>query len=254
MHTNVAATLSSTIALVVTGMLAMPASAATIFSASMTGAELAASENVSFPAGPPQLWGDSAEFFNEAENQLLMQWDLLPSGPRGPLQFTVNVDYNPIESDGDNDPVFAIADGTHFAGIFRTDNDDSSASTLEGTVSAKSVALGPGESIVTGLGSVQPFSFELYTIPTTISDYAEGSFSSTQVFQVPGAVIDPSRPLSLILASGDVSLGEKYMLNSVSVSIDAIPEPSTATLLLSALGVWIAVRAAGRRRQSAVPA
>ena len=40
MSTNIAATLRWTIAVVVTAMLANPASAAIIFSASMTGAEL----------------------------------------------------------------------------------------------------------------------------------------------------------------------------------------------------------------------
>jgi hypothetical protein len=214
----------------------------------MTGAELAASDDVSFPSDDPSLRGTSLDFYNGDEDQVLMRWNLLPSGPRSPLRFTVDVNYSPIgDSDDDNDPIFAITDGRNFAGIFRVDNDNSSASTLEGTVTTSAVTLGPGESIVTGLGSVQPFRFELSTGPTMIANYAEGTFTSAESFRVPGAVLDPSRALSLILASGSVSHGERYRVHSLRVSIEEIPEPTTAALLLLAAGCWTGWRVFKRR-------
>jgi hypothetical protein len=209
----------------------------------MTGAQLAASDAVSFPANDPVLDGASLDFFNTADDQVLMRWDLLPSGPRGPLRFTVDVNYSPIgEAGDDNDPIFAITDGTNFAGIFRVDNNNSSASTLEGTVEGAEVTLGPGESIATGLGSVQPFTFELSTGPLMIANYAEGTFASAANFRIPGVALDPTRALSLILASGSVSHGERYRVHSLRVSVEQIPEPSGATIILVMLAAWAAVR------------
>jgi hypothetical protein len=212
----------------------------------MTGAQLAASDAVSFPTNQPALRGTTLEFHNAADDQVLMRWDLLPPASRGPLRFTIDVNYSPGGHVGDDsDPIFAITDGSRFAGIFRTDNNNSSASTLEGTTTATSVTLGPGASIVTGLGSVQPFTFELSTGPTMIANYEEGTFSTTATFQVPGAPLDPAGPIGLILASGSVSHGEKYRLHSLRVSIEAIPEPSTLALVLLAVALWLGVRRSG---------
>ncbi len=220
-------------ALLASSITSPSVSAGTIFERFLTGEELADSPDVSFPTDQPKLIGSSLEFFNKANEQVLLRWELLPQQTRNPLRFIVTVDYTALKHPtSDNDPIFAISDGDTFGGIFRVDNAGGSASTLEGTVTTTAVSLGPGESIGTNLDPVEPFVYELLTSPTLITGYAQPGFVSEASFLLPGAAIDPSAPLSLILASGSISVHERYRVHSLGVVIQQIPEPATATLFL----------------------
>jgi hypothetical protein len=48
-------------------------------------------------------------------------------------------------------------------------------------------------------------------------------------FTHPAAMFDPTQSIALVLASSGVSVNERYLINSLTVTISAIPEISPIT-------------------------
>ena len=238
------------------------ADAASLFNQSLTGEQMAANANVSFPTVQPTANGSSLDFGTGTGGQPLVVWNLLPAAPRGGLIFTIDVDYTPLTSD--NDPHFGILAGGRYHFLNRIDNSggqlNAYSSTITGNVqSGVSNLAGVPAS---GLGPVEPFRFS-FTVEdegagAVVTSASEGSASFTTSIAFPGPIIDTDDALAFVMtrASGNsvtFSGNERYRLNSVGVRIDplaapsVVPLPAALPLLLGGLGMLAAVR---RRRQA----
>jgi hypothetical protein len=199
-----------------------------VFDEMQTGAQLAVNADVTFPTDQPTLSGSSLDFINSADAQVLLRWNLLPAAARGPLEITVTVDYDPLTND--NDPIFAITAGTRVLGLFRSDNGSGQAHVVAGSVTTTSSSMGQGDTIVAnGLGVVDAFTFNLSSDQLAVTSYEEGAISTMGTFTHPTAMFDPTQSIALVLASSGVSVNERYLINSLTVTISAIPEISPIT-------------------------
>jgi hypothetical protein len=209
-----------------------------VFNQTQTGAQLAANPNVTFPTDQPTLDDDSLDFINTADGQVLLRWSLLPAAPRAALEITVTVDYDPLTND--NDPLFGVTAGSRFLGLQRANNASGSAAVIAGSVTETTASLGVGDTIAAnGLGGVEPFTFDLSSELLAVTRYEEGTFNTTGTFTHSNAQFDPMQAIAFVLASGGVSENEGYRINSVSVAITAIPEPSSICCLSIALVVCL---------------
>jgi len=133
---------------------------ALLFSQAQTGQDLYQQNGgaTNFYVTPSEIGAGYIKLDPTANEQVLFSWNLLAAGIRGDLLVDVTVDYTPLSSD--NDPVFLISDGSVGVGVIRLDS---------GTVYAQKYNDNGGSlngrtqssSLLTELGSVDPFSFQL---------------------------------------------------------------------------------------------
>lgn len=226
---------------------ALPASGVPLFDQSLTGAQLAADPGVSFPTDTPSVSGNALDIINTADAQVLLRWNLLPAAPRGALHIRTTVDYDRITTQtADNDPLFGIAGDDLFLGVSRQNNGGGQVGSIRSTLTATTSSVSSGPLLLTAIDPLDPFTFDLRTDLLAITRYEEGSDVATGTFAPPGGAFDASGPIDFVLASGGVSVGEGFRINSVSVTITAVPEPGTRALL----GIGLAALAVGRRRAS----
>ncbi|MGK7878359.1 MAG: PEP-CTERM sorting domain-containing protein [Xenococcaceae cyanobacterium] len=236
------------------GFFAMTSSAqATIlFSESQTGVELFNNSDVTFPSVSPVINGSSIDFGTGTAAEALLVWDLLPAAPRGDLDISIAIDYTPLTSD--NDPYFAIFDGSNYFGLARLDNTGASMDGLiyvvRGSATATEILNRTIDSIpLTGVDSVQPFSYDLWiadggTGPASLNNFVEGPDSAAGPFSSLGNFINTDNPLKFIFYRdiGNNGGPEQYRINSIAIEIEekdieSVPEPSTIFGLGLALGL-----------------
>ncbi|MGK7874962.1 MAG: PEP-CTERM sorting domain-containing protein [Xenococcaceae cyanobacterium] len=234
------------------GFLAMTSSAqATIlFSESQTGVELFNNSDVTFPTTSPVINGSSIDFGTGTAAEALLVWDLLPAAPRGELDISIAIDYTPLTTD--NDPYFAIFDGSNYLGLLRNDNADSgnagSIIVVRGSATATELLSENLDSIpLTGLDPVEPFSYDLWVGdggagPASLNNFVEGADSAAGPFPYLGNFINTDNALNFVLYRdfGSNGASEQYRINSIAIEIEekeAVPEPSTILGLGLALGL-----------------
>lgn len=202
-----------------------------VFQQTLTGAQLynLDGNGVNFTAGVGvSLDGDSLDLDPSDNEQILFSWELLPSADRGSLICTVTIDYTPETAD--NDPVLLISDGTNTVGLVRMDT---------GTIHAQSYLVNSDSisgrketsNIFSGTDTVEPFTFEILledeSASSSLIRFTEGGMSTaagTSIAYV--RALDTDQALSFIWASSSVASGELYQLNSITVTLTAVVEPS----------------------------
>ncbi|WP_136442246.1 hypothetical protein [Pacificoceanicola onchidii] len=193
--------------------------AATLFTQSYTGAELAA-----FATDPANvaITGTAADFTVTTASQgtSLITLDILRAAERGDLILSLDVDFIRLPgSITDNGPIFAFSNPTNAIGTQRQNNSGGS-----------HVFRGAGAAVtaMTGLGANSPFSMSLYVGdengPTTGS-VTEGSNSASNIL-LP-YTLDTDDILGFRLFASNA--GEGYRLNSLTITIeDLAPVPLPA--------------------------
>ena len=231
------------------------AQATIIFSDAQTGLELFNNSDVTFPSVSPVINGSSIDFSSGTEGEALLVWDLLPAESRGDLEISIAIDYTPLTLD--NDPFFAIFDGSNFIALQRADNMNGEILIRSGLATNTTLLGIPSDSIpLTGIGSVEPFSYELWVVdggagPASVNNFVEGVDSATGPFFYPSNFIDTDNPLSFVVYRPEGSAAsEQYRINSIAIDIEeketeTVPEPKT--ILGSIIGLGLGLR---RRRNS----
>lgn len=224
-----------------------------LFSETLTGAQLAASSDVTLnPNAAFTVVGDALQIDPGSNDLILVRWNVLSASDRGALSVSITFDYTPISSDADPDILFA--DGTSVLGITRRDRNDTG-----GTALATWTTDGPNKrgtpeqaDLATNLGDPQPTTFELYLADegtaSSLTSYTEGSFSLSSAYAYPSRFLDTDQALSFVFAAGGYNgSSELYQLNSVSVTVTAVPEPTTVATWIGLAGLMAA--GAMRRRR-----
>ena len=228
-------------------LVAASVQAGTIFSQTQTGLDLFNNPDVTFPTTAPTINGSSLDFGTGTTNDALLVWDLLPAGERGELDISIEVDYDPLS--GDNDPIFALFDGSNYLGVIRTDGQQAVGVRGNGTPT-QTLNLTVEAGGATGLGPVEPYSFDLWLADeaagASLNNFVEGSDSAPGPFPYTGNFIDTDQALSLVMYRPIVNGGsERYRLNSVSITVDdkkTAPEPAAALALLGLGAAAVAKR------------
>ncbi|MGK7924814.1 MAG: PEP-CTERM sorting domain-containing protein [Spirulina sp.] len=226
-------------------LVATSVQAGILFNESQTGIELFNNPNVTFPAAAPVINGSSIDvagaLSHPTNREALLVWDLLPSANRGDLDISITIDYTPISSD--SDPRFGIFDGSNYLGLVRIDNNGGSIQIERGSATTTGLEQPPVTegTPLTGIGSVQPYSFNLWIAdggagPASLNNFVEGANSATGPFVYQGNFLDTDNPLSLVLYESD---SEQYKINSLAVMIEEkdVPEPSMVLGTLAILGL-----------------
>ena len=218
------------------------AQAGILFDESQTGIELFNNPDIVFPAAAPSVNGSSIDFGFGAHNEVMMLWDLLPAGNRGDLDISIAVDYTPLT--GDNDPIFAIFDGTNYLALDRYDNLGGGISLRRGTATSTAVLNHTLDYVVTDLGPVEPFSYDLWIAdggagPASVNNFVEGANSAAGPLSYQANFVDTDNALQFgIYRQHGAASTERYRINSIAVTIEEkkdVPEP-TATAALFILG------------------
>jgi hypothetical protein len=214
------------------------ARSAVLFSATESGAQLAANADVSFPTVMPTLNGTSLDFGIGAPADVLMTWMLLPASVRSDLHVEITLRYEELTLD--NDPRFGISDGTNFQGGSRTDQ--GFFGSLSSSLTATEASNEAWDSWCGGLGShsaVDSIAWEIDIAagaagPTSLSNYQEGSSFCPGPKILAANYVDVDQPLSFVLYRDAVSGTEQYRLESVSIVISDGSPPSP----LPGIGFW----------------
>ncbi len=156
-----------------------------------------------------------------------------------PVTVSVTVDAPALT--GDNDLMLFLTDGTNTAGALRSDTGNSGGlghimesadigNVLPVVITHNTVYTGAG------FNNVFQVDFVLQAAATNVTLSVNSASASRNV-----RALDRTAELSLLLVGADA--GERYQVNSISVSVEgtaAVPEPSSWALLLFAvaLGVW----------------
>lgn len=219
-----------------TAMLPVGLLGQTLFNQSYTGQQLLQADggDTTFNVATTDLGGGTIELDPSANDQVLFSWDLLPAGTRGGLVIDVTVDYTPATSD--NDPIFLMSDATQAVGIVRLDSGVVHAQKYNPSGTSLNSRT-ETSNIITGLGSVEPFSFQILledaSIASSLTDYTEGSASTPNPTSISYShALDTDQALTFLMASSSVASSELYQLNSVSISVSAVPEQSSFALIV----------------------
>ncbi|HKK18978.1 MAG TPA: hypothetical protein VJ952_09895, partial [Opitutales bacterium] len=80
-------------------------------------------------------------------------------------------------------------------------------------------------------------------------DFTEGAASTPDSTSVAYSnALDTDQPLSFLMASSSVAGSELYQLNSVSISVTAVPEPARASLIAGFVTILFVLKRNLRRR------
>ena len=226
--------------------LAISANPGRADSITLTGADLLASPYVIFPTTQPVLSGDSISFGPGSNADKLFVLSLEPLLPSLTSTLSLNINLTRLPCSGscawgeinDWDPGLFLSDGTNLFGFRLVDNitgwaayDDLGYTTIF-----------PGTTFPSFGDSVDVNATFTLLSDQTVLDVAflsqSGSATTTRTF-------DAMTGLSLVLAR-DNDAGEQYQINSISLSVAAVPEVSTYAMMLAGLGL---VGAMARRRR-----
>ena len=229
----------STVAAFTAILAALPlgAQAASLFSATYTGAEFAAATTTG--SATVSISGTTATYDATADRAAIATLDLLTAGARGDLTLTVTINYDRLSAD--NDLGFGLTDGATLLGAMIADNNGGQLIRLDG---------GPGalNSVSTGLGVSQAvtasFNVSDNSGPATLDVIYGASSVSGNAYT---STLDTDTALSFSLFADDDE--EVFRINSVSVDLRTpapVPLPAGGVLLLAGLAGL-----AGLRRRTA---
>ena len=115
MRVSTGAILSATIIGTIFGVTS-GVDAATVFSSTQTGAQLATNGEVT--SIDPETSGSSLEFTLGEVNSVFLQWNLISAASRSGLLVDIVVDYTPLGG-SDNDFWVGLSDGNKAVGFYR---------------------------------------------------------------------------------------------------------------------------------------
>ncbi len=232
-------------------LVATSAQAKILLNETQTGLELFSNSDVTFPSVSPTISGSSFEFGTGPLGEALLVWDLLPAAPRGELDISIAIDYTPLTED--NDPIFALFDGSNYLGLSRVDNDAGGISIARGSATDTAIVdFTEDATRFTGIGAVDPFSYDLWIAdggagPASVNNFVEDEDAAAGPFAYEDNFIDTDNALSFVLyrPPGSTGIAEQYQINSIAIAIEekaTTPEPATAVGILAALGLGFAIR------------
>jgi hypothetical protein len=224
-------------------LLGRAVTAETIFSGSWTGADLANDPTVSFPTRSPQLVGNSLQFL--AGNQDNVPLIVLPLVPANLLSGTATITINAnltrlpaVYSNGpdDFDPTFAVSDGMNILWFSAGDNAGGSGWFGSGNL-INNTGGDTIEFTEAGFPNVGG-SFDVHSqfklLPA--SSLISGSFLNGSYTKTMNTALDSSAALDFRFSGNNKE--EQYQINSLSIQVEGVPEPSTFALLgMSAFGL-----------------
>ena len=209
--------------------------AASIFSATYTGAEYAALAPVSSNA-TASVSGSSVTYTVTNSFSPMAVLGLLSPWPRrGDLIMSATVVYDALTTD--NDLGFGFSDGSSLIGALQADNSGGALYSLDGSASNLNlISSAPLFSSTVSLTLLVPQSGDPATLSVT-----SGAFTLSDIALSSG--LTTGNVLSFGLYGNDV--GESYRINSVSIDVSvasAVPLPAGGVLLIGGLGGLIALR------------
>jgi len=213
-------------------------------SITLTGADLLASPYVTFPTTQPVLSGDSIRFGPGSNAEKLFVLSLAPLLPSLTSTLSLNINLTRLPCSGscawgeinDWDPGLFLSDGTNLFGFRLVDN-------ISGWTAVSYTDLGNRLSSDLGFtnfpGTAFPSigdSVDVNSTFTLLSDQTvlDVAFLSQSESATTTRTFDATTGLSLVLAR-DNDAGEQYQINSISLSVAAIPEPETYAMMLAGL-------------------
>lgn len=209
------------------------AHAATLFSATYTGAEFASATTTG--AASVSTSGTTATYDATADRAAIATLDLLAAGPRDDLTLTVTINYDRLSLD--NDLGFGLTDGTTLLGAMIADNNNGQLFRLDG---------GPGalNSITTGIGVSQAVTASFTVLDNSGPATLDVTYGSTSVSNNAfNTTLDTDTALSFSLFADDDQ--ESFRINSVSVDLSTpapVPLPAGGALLLTGLVGLVSLR------------
>jgi hypothetical protein len=211
-----------------------PLVAATVLNETYTASELFSM--ATFPSRSPSLtMGNTRLEFpvGAADDQVLLVLPLLSANSLSTLEpATVTLTLDTALITASNDLAIGLSDGENFVSVMRSSAFTTesywveaafSTPTIPSTEFTSSATLGTGAEIFT----------MTFTLGTSTSVTATiGSGSDTRVFT---RVINRENPLSLVFMAYEADLAQQYGINSATVIIDQVPEPTCTFLLLAGI-------------------
>jgi hypothetical protein len=220
--------------IVAASLFTRPLVAATILNETYTASEIYSM--ATFPSRPPSLTiGKTRLEFpvGAADNQVLLVLPLLPANSLSVLEpAIVTLTLDTVLITASNDLAVGLSDGESFVSVMRSDafitesywvEAAFSTPTIPSTEFTSSATLGTGAEVFT-------MTFTLGTSTTVTATI--GSGSDTRVFT---RVINREKPLSLVFMAYEADLHQQYGIESATVRIDQVPEPTGTFLLLAGI-------------------